>query len=347
MIHYTDAVITQLIVHRLKEEEGSKLLQCTEELVIVDESVHPHLLKYFLAFFREPEFFCFTSPEQEVVTNPVYNYICNIIDDDASFVEESINIAKRIHSVSHHSWVKTGEIIVVKIKGVIFDNNAVDLVGIFKSENKEGFVNFLDNDKRLTLEYQQGMSLAKIDKGTLVFDLHRDEGFKVLNIDHSNKYREALYWKNEFLYLKPFNDSYHQTKNYIQLTKNFVVDRMAKEFDTDASQKAGVMSRAKNYFDNNERFDAEEFEINVFKDNKVVEAFKEFRSENMSNANIEYDVAFDIDEYALKKQSKVFKSVIKLDKNFHIYVHGDRTKITKGVDQEGKKYYMLYYNEEI
>lgn len=38
------------------------------------------------------------------------------------------------------------------------------------------------------------------------------------------------------------------------------------------------------------------------------------------------------------------KLVVKLDKNFHIYIHGDKEKIEKGEDSKGK-FIKLYYNE--
>ena len=39
--------------------------------------------------------------------------------------------------------------------------------------------------------------------------------------------------------------------------------------------------------------------------------------------------------------------MLKLDKNFHIYIHGDKDLIEKGYDQTtGKKYYKIYYDEE-
>jgi len=44
----------------------------------------------------------------------------------------------------------------------------------------------------------------------------------------------------------------------------------------------------------------------------------------------------------------VFKSVIKLDKNFHIYVHGDRELIEKGYDEAmGKHFYKIYFDVEV
>ena len=48
----------------------------------------------------------------------------------------------------------------------------------------------------------------------------------------------------------------------------------------------------------------------------------------------------------VKKQARAFKSVIKLDKNFHIYIHGDRDLIEQGEDERGK-FYKVYYNKEL
>lgn len=43
----------------------------------------------------------------------------------------------------------------------------------------------------------------------------------------------------------------------------------------------------------------------------------------------------------------MLKSVIKLDKNFHIYVHGDQHKIVKGMDPKtGLNYYQLFFRDE-
>ncbi len=41
------------------------------------------------------------------------------------------------------------------------------------------------------------------------------------------------------------------------------------------------------------------------------------------------------------------RSVLKLDKNFHIYIHGDRELIERGYDEEkGKSFYKVYFEEE-
>ena len=49
----------------------------------------------------------------------------------------------------------------------------------------------------------------------------------------------------------------------------------------------------------------------------------------------------------MEKQERRMKSVIKLDKNFEIYVHGAEQLIQRGFDpQTGMHYYQLFFREE-
>jgi hypothetical protein len=49
----------------------------------------------------------------------------------------------------------------------------------------------------------------------------------------------------------------------------------------------------------------------------------------------------------VKKSMKFFRSIIKLDKNFHVYVHSHADFIEKGYDKEKDlRYYKLYYENE-
>ncbi|MBN2668770.1 MAG: hypothetical protein JXR60_06030 [Bacteroidales bacterium] len=50
---------------------------------------------------------------------------------------------------------------------------------------------------------------------------------------------------------------------------------------------------------------------------------------------------------AVKSNKKYFKSVIKLDKSFHVYVHANPENLEKGFDKErDMKFYNLFYKEE-
>ena len=72
-----------------------------------------------------------------------------------------------------------------------------------------------------------------------------------------------------------------------------------------------------------------------------------FRSDYQQQRDIRIEDNFEISNTAVKKQSRFMKSVIKLDRNFHIYVHGNNQYIRKGYDEEtGMNYYQLFFNAE-
>jgi hypothetical protein len=347
MINYIEATLEGVVAHYLgNHNEEEDIRYSRGPLILEDESLYRILFKYFLSHFREPEFFHFSFPTGELALNPVYNFAANIFDDPACLHEQSVKIARHLYEKSKHPNIKAGEIYIAYIRNILVDDELTDAVGIFKSEQKDTFLKLDTGESEFVLHRDEGVNTGRLDKGCLIFNSERDGGFKICNIDHSNRYREALYWREEFLMITERNDQYHQTKNYIHATKNFIKDRLSKEFDTDKTDEAAIMNRSFEYFKSSEKFDAAEYEMKVFKDGKVVEAFQDYKEEFSNTRSAPLQEQFDISDYAVKKQSRVFKSVIKLDKNFHIYVHGDRNKIEKGTDGEGRKYYILYYDDE-
>jgi hypothetical protein len=72
------------------------------------------------------------------------------------------------------------------------------------------------------------------------------------------------------------------------------------------------------YFKEKDSFDLDEFSEEVIENPKAIESFKKFSQEYNEEFDAGLDQPFDISVAAVKKQSRVFKSVLKLDKNFHI-----------------------------
>ncbi len=347
MINYHEGKIVSVAAHLIgNPHDGEDITYAESATNDIDETLHKTLMTYFLSHYKEPAFYGFTYTSDELELNPVFNFVSNIFDDHTCLHEQSVKIARHLFEQSKHPNIKSGELMIAYIDRILVDDEMVDAVGIFKSEEKDTFLQLNIDKHKLDIKQELGTNIHKIDKGCLILNSERDTGFKILNIDHSNRNREALYWKDNFLVLKPRSNEYTQTKDYIHLTKNFIKERMSKEFDTDKSDEAVTMHRSQEYFKHNESFDAMESETQVFKDNKVVEAFQDYKSSYQELRGTELSDHFDISEQAVKKQSRVFKSIIKLDRNFHIYVHGDRNKIQKGVDDNGNKYYLLYYDDE-
>ena len=78
---------------------------------------------------------------------------------------------------------------------------------------------------------------------------------------------------------------------------------------------------------------------------EVMESFSRYKQEYEQDRDIRIEDEFAISESAVKKQARSYKSVIKLDRNFHIYVHGNRSLLEQGEDEKGK-FYKVYYEEE-
>ncbi|RRN77070.1 nucleoid-associated protein, partial [Pseudoxanthomonas sp. SGD-10] len=76
-------------------------------------------------------------------------------------------------------------------------------------------------------------------------------------------------------------------------------------------------------------------------------SFKEMIQQYEEEFDTQIGDSFEISPQAVKKQNSNYKSVLKLDKNFSVYVHGDRKLIENDYDEEkGMNYYKLYYKEE-
>jgi hypothetical protein len=105
-------------------------------------------------------------------------------------------------------------------------------------------------------------------------------------------------------------------------------------------------SFSKKYFTENEHFEEENFLNEVLETNNKKEDFKTYKSLYEDNQNKTITSSFEISETMVYKNSKILKSIIKLDKNFHIYVHGDRNKIERCLEIDGTKYYKLYFENE-
>jgi hypothetical protein len=176
---------------------------------------------------------------------------------------------------------------------------------------------------------------------------NKEDGYKILNIDKTNTGGDAKYWKDEFLNLLLIGTDYTYTTDFVKVTSNFLKARKPLEEILEKGVEVDVLGRSAEYFKKKKHFDESEYKSEVFQDPRLIDAFEDYKMNWQEKSRRPLTEKFDLDALAIKKNESVFKSVIKLDKNFHIYVHGDRKKIMKGVDDEGHKYYVLYYNEEI
>jgi hypothetical protein len=125
-----------------------------------------------------------------------------------------------------------------------------------------------------------------------------------------------------------------------------VSDVLPEEFEVTRTDQIDYLNRSIGYFKSNEQFNEEEFKKDVFNSPEVIRSFEGYKKTYEDASDFNLSSEFEISSPAVKKQSRVFKSVLKLDRNFHIYVHGNRELIEKGVEEDGRKFYKIYYTEE-
>lgn len=347
MINHSHASIAELWIHfvgNAAQEEG--VLYSQQSITIDDERIDQLLRKYFFDNFKEPEFFSFDFFDGNIDLNPVYNYAKIIFEDPELLGEQSVNIAKYLHENSKHPNIKPGDLLISYVRDILVEDELIDGICIFKVENKESFLSLDKHGKSYSLSEDEGINTGKIDKACIILNTEMEEGYKLCALDHSNRSKDAQFWKEKFLNIKHRSDDFHYTKHYIQATKAFVTERMRPLYEIDKTQEADIMNRSLALLKNEEKLDQATFDEHIFRDADVINEFQLFKLDFQQERNVELGDHFKVNPAAVKNQSRVFKSVLKLDKNFHIYIHGNRDMIEKGVDADGRKYYKVYYEEE-
>jgi 37-kD nucleoid-associated bacterial protein len=347
MTGFEGVVIKNAIVHKVgNPTRGEELKLSANALTLNDPVVQSLLIKYFLGAINENDLYRFTHLH-DLQLNEMYNYVAAIFKDGDELKAQSNKIAQFLYSKSTHVKVKEGELCVVCLEKIPFENEFVSALGIFKWENKETFLKVLQHGQSLELVQEDGISINKPDKGCLVFKTASAEGYKLCVIDHTNKQQDAQYWINDFLQVQPLADSYHHTDKYLALCKQFVTNEYADKFEVSKSDQLDMLNRSIDYFKTHDQFSLQEFTGEVMHHTEVVDSFMHYKKNFEAAKNYEIDHEFDINLSAVKKQQKLFRSVLKLDKNFHIYIHGRRDLIEKGVDEgTGRKFYKIWFDEE-
>jgi hypothetical protein len=350
MIASFEAAIQQVSIHRV----GNKLLD--EFYVLSDTTIATNddvlnglMMKYFLSPFEKVnEVYRFMHSSDDLNLNGLFHFCEIIFNDQNTFHQTSQQITKYLFDTTNHPKIKSGELYIAYFNNIQLEGELLSAVGIFKSETKEPYLKVYPDTGGFNIEYEQdGINLNKLDKGCLVFNSEKEEGYKVLVIDQTNRNNEAVYWKDDFLKLRIRNDSFNQTSNTMSIYKNFVSQKLDDEFDLTKADKIDLLNKSMKYFKDNDTFDLDEFGNEVLGNPKAIESFKTYKNQYEQDHETEIATSFDISSAAVKKQGRVYKSILKLDRNFHIYIHGNKDLIEKGFDDDkAMNYYKVYFKEE-
>lgn len=176
--------IKTLTLHKVGNKYENDICVFSKKDLNIDSALSEILSTYFLTSFKSNEYFNLYH-DTDINLNEVYAYLSKIFDTPECIHEQSINLAKHLYEQSIHPKIKGGEFYVVYFKDCIIDGETVDAVGLFKSENKDTFLKVYPSGDGFEIESQQGVNINKLDKGCLIFNTDRENGYVVAVVDLS------------------------------------------------------------------------------------------------------------------------------------------------------------------
>lgn len=338
--------ITQLkaaCLHRIGSKVVEEGVVLSKDVLEIDEISRKNLMSYCFSSFKNEEKYSFHN-QLGLEYNETMACIKKIFADKSNFVEQAQNLAKLLYDCSEHPGIKSGDFIVVYFADCEVNGYITDAVGMYKCENATSFLSLNCGEGKAGISTLQGFDLRRVDKAALVFNVEEEQGYAMAIVDNTNK-GEAKYWVEDFLQAKPKADEYHHTRVLLSAAKGFITKSMSEKVTK--GEKAELMDKTLRYFQGNETFDMEDFSTKVMGDEHLSSDFGAYMGSFLEKNDIVMPEQFTISESAVKKSSRSMKCVIKLDKNFHIYVHGGEGLIKRGYDQAaGMEYYQLYFKNE-
>ncbi|KJJ37606.1 nucleoid-associated protein [Aequorivita vladivostokensis] len=349
MINLFNTHIASLSIHRVGNKSRNEAIFLSKSPYKMDDEITPLLKEFFLKPFREKEenYFKF-SHEADLEFHELYNSASKIFDNPDNIHEESRKIATYLYNQSEHPHIKSGEVYVAYLENVQLDNVKMEAIGIFKSELKQDFLQFAEEGNQLEAMLQHGVSLNKLDKGCIIFNSKKEEGYKILSVD-SNRY-DARYWLESFLGVEAFADDNFYTKKYLKFCQDFAKDVVLPA--EDKKQEVMFMNRAVNHFAKNDQFEETAFMNEVIDNPDLMPEFRHYKSEKAPKYSIEDLTTFPIANTAVTAARKKIKNVINLDTNIQIkldFINPESAEkfVEKGWDEEKQMYYYLvYFNKE-
>ena len=349
MINLFNAHIDNLSIHRVGNKSRNEALFLSETPYGLNDEIMPLLKEFYFKPFRDKEenYFQFAH-EVDLEYNEMYNFATEVFNNPTEIHNVSKKITKHLFEQSNHPHIKNGEVYVTYFTNISIDNNVVDAIGVFKSEIQTDFLQFEEKESNLEMILQQGINLNKLDKGCIIFNYKKDEGYKILTVD-SNRY-DARYWLEHFLSVDAFQDENFMTKKYLKFCQEFAKEVVLPA--EDKQQEVLFMNRAINHFAKNDSFEETNFLNEVMENPEFIPEFKNYKVDKGEKYSIEDVTNFPIANNAVTDIRKKIKNVITLDTNVQIkldFVNSDSAEkfVEKGWDEEKQMYYYLvYFNKE-
>ncbi len=349
MLNLFNANIESISIHKIGNKSRNESIFLSDEPYRLSDEIVPLIKEFFLKPFREKEevYYQFAH-DVDIEYNEMFVSASSIFENPSIVHNASRSITNHLFEQGGHPHIKSGEVYVVHFTNLSIDTNVVDAIGIFKSEIKNDFLELEENGSHLDMILKQGISLDKLDKGALIFNYKKEDGYKIL-VHDSNRY-DSRYWLEHFLSVDAFEDENFLTKKYLKFTQDFAKEVIAPA--EDKKEEVMFMNRSMNYFAKNDEFEEGAYLKEVLDNPDLVSEFKNFKVDKGEKYSIEDISNFSISNTAVSEARRKWKGTIGLDTGMTIkmdFINPESAErfLEKGWDEEKQMYYYLcYFNKE-
>lgn len=350
MIRYNNILLNSMAIHRVGNKSRVERNFTSESLFVLNEEMTAAFMKYFIKPLKRAEsFYRFTMPEeggQGLEAHPLHVAAKAVFENPENLMEASQDILKHLYEQSTHPNIKSGEVFVAYFSDVLIEDELVNAIGIFKSEQKSSFFDVVEGTDRLVVKKMDGIHIEKLDKGCLIVNVEEEDGYRVVSVDN-NSY-DANYWLYDFLKVSFVKDENFHTRSFLELCNNFSDQVISQGANKD--EQIRFLNESVDYFNKNETFNSDDFiEAVMPARDDFMEEFQALRKD----FELEETDNFPISTAALRSTSRKFNNTIKLDTNIQIKLdfnnpEASRLYLEKGYDEDkGMHFYKVFFNEEI
>lgn len=344
-VNFSNVAMGPMALHRVGNKQREERNFVSKQLFAPPELLRPELLRFFLKSLRKSDEWYRFAHSADLSLHELHTYARQVFENPDSLLAQSEFIVQHLYNQSTHPNIKTGEVYVVWFSDLLIDDEVVNALGIFKSEQKQGFLNVLVEGGNLGLNHFEGIPIDKLDKGCLILDTEASDGYRVLSVDN-NSY-DTQYWMEQFLGIERIADEHFYTSQYLGLVQAFSEEVVGAQ--SDAGEKIRFMARSVDFFNQHETFDLEQFAQTVIPNEETAQQFRDFKEERME----EVSAPFEISRPVLKKAQRKIPSSLQFDNQIQIRLDPKNPEasfqhLERGFDEErGMYFYKVYFNEEL
>lgn len=345
---FQDARLSAMSLAKLGDAARGEPLQTSRTLCRFQGDEAEMLTHCFLKSFRSLELHQLHH-HTDVTKNELFAAATSIFENNDTLLEQGAAIARHLHEKSRHPNIKPGDLCVALIEGVSASWGKVQALSIIKSESRVPFLQISERDGDLVLTTEQGIYPEKIDKGCLIINHNREQGYSVFLFDKSSA--GAQFWVRDFAGAKPVTNDDFLTRRYAELCAEFARRGLPEEIP--AEERMELAGRTTNFLKEAEEFDLAEFGAKALETPDRIAQFDAFKSQYEEEGESEpLPDTFTVSKKEAEKAANRLKSRMKLDVGVELrfsrgFLHQATHFLERGHDEEKQmEYIKIFYRKE-